>query len=1068
MTQTAAGVAASPAKGVAGTSAAFLSTLRELGLIGAPKTAAAVEDAKFLEAVKVLAETQGKAAEPFLFPILGHLLDKQVLPVKQEATRVACLAAANAIVTHSSPASVRPALLPILLAHTKTAKKWQTRVAALNLIAQLPAQAPDQISLALSILVPALSESITDARADVAAASEKAMLACCSACGNGDLDAVIPVIVHCMAKPTSIPECIHQLAATTFVKCVEMPTIAVLAPLLERGLQDRTISVKRMTAVIIENMTKLVMKREHAAPLLPRLLPGLARLRDEVADPEVRMVANRTFVVLMTAAGTDEATAMATYMPAKGKPVAKAAATEAPTGPTQESETETILALLKAKLSASADFAAFAAGAAADKSTASAGAGTAAESGAHPSEIVACFITSLKHVAANAATLSLSELYEESVWADAVVPFLAPYLASPLPAETLAKELRSEVIEKNGGIKEESFVTDVDDGTPDLCKAVFSLAYGSKTLLNSATLHLKVGKKYGLIGPERCGKSTLLRAISNGQLEGFPSKDEVRTVYVDSTIKVEDADFTVKDFVMHDPDVVSGGADEATAIETLKALGFTDVMLAGVVGRLSGGWRCKLALARAQLSRSDIYLLDEPTNHLDVKNVKWLTDYINSLTSTTCIIVAHDSKFLDNTSSHIVHFDGFKLRTYRGNLSAFVKIKPEAMSYYELSASNLAFHFPPPGFLEGVKTKDRAIIKMADVSITYPGREAPVVTGVTLSCSLSSRVVVLGANGAGKSTVIKTIVGEMLPTSGMVWRHPNVRIAYVAQDAFHHLQSFQKHTPMEYVQWRYAAGEDREQLEKATTKVTADEEKLMAASISINGVKMLISRVVNRRKDGKSYEYEVEWVGHGPDKNEWMPRDWLNERGWGKAVDAIDAREAAAAGLLARPLTAANICAHFNAVGLDDEQVLHSRINTLSGGQLIKVVIGAAMWMNPHILIMDEPTNFLDRDSLGALAAAIKEFDGGVLLITHHHDFTKELCGETWNVMDGKLHTIGQSWDTATVKTTVDADETVDAAGNVIKVAKKLTGKLLKAHKKEKAARRKRGESVSDDSDEAV
>jgi elongation factor 3 len=290
----------------------------------------------------------------------------------------------------------------------------------------------------------------------------------------------------------------------------------------------------------------------------------------------------------------------------------------------------------------------------------------------------------------------------------------------------------------------------------------------------------------------------------------------------------------------------------------------------------------------------------------------------------------------------------------------------------------------------------------------------------------------------------------------------------VAQDAFFHLQSFQKHTPMEYVQWRYATGEDREQGHKASTKVTADEEKLMAAGISINGVKMTISRLLGRRKDGKSYEYEVEFVGQSPDKNAWLPRDRLNELGWSKAVDGIDAREAAAAGLMARPLTAANICAHYKAVGLDEEQVLHSRINTLSGGQLIKVVIGAAMWMNPHIVIMDEPTNFLDRESLGALAAAIKEFDGGVLLITHHHDFTKELCGETWNVQDGKLLTVGQSWDTAAVKATVEADEMTDAAGNVIKVAKKLTGKLLKAHKKEKAARRKRGESVSDTSTEEV
>jgi len=676
------------------------------------------------------------------------------------------------------------------------------------------------------------------------------------------------------------------------------------------------------------------------------------------------------------------------------------------------------------------------------------------------------FNTSLKHVAGLCANLSLDETYDQDAWNAAVVPLLSVYAGHDGVATKVAGDVRSYVIDKNGGAASEEFVDEVDDGTPDLCKAEFSLAYGAKTLLNTAKLHLKVGKKYGLIGPERCGKSTLMRAIANGQLEGFPSKDEVRTVYVDSTIKAEDADYSVIDFVVKDADVISGGADKDTILSTLKSLGFSDTMVAGVVGRLSGGWRCKLALARAQLSRSDIYLLDEPTNHLDVKNTAWLIDYLNTLTNTTCIMVSHDSHFLDTTCSHIVHFEGFKLRTYRGNLSEFVKHKPEAKAYYELSSTNATFHFPAPGFLEGIKSRDRAILKVAGVSITYPGREIPVLTGVTLNCSLSSRVVVLGANGAGKSTLIKTIVGEMLPSAGAVWRHPNLRIAYVAQDAFHHLNMHLKSTPCEYIQWRYATGEDREALSKATTKVTENEEKLMSQAVVLNGVKLTVSRVLARRKSGRSYEYEVEWVGQTPDKNQWMSREWLVEHGWEKAADAIDSREAAEAGLHSRPLTAANISAHLAAVGLDPEQALHSRINSLSGGQLIKVVIGAAMWMNPHLLIMDEPTNFLDRDSLGALAAAIKEFQGGVLLITHHHDFTKELCGETWTVGDGKVLTEGQSWDTATIEMKLDADETVDAAGNVIKVKQKLTGKLLKAYLKEKKERRKRGEEVSDDEDE--
>jgi elongation factor 3 len=173
------------------------------------------------------------------------------------------------------------------------------------------------------------------------------------------------------------------------------------------------------------------------------------------------------------------------------------------------------------------------------------------------------------------------------------------------------------------------------------------------------------------------------------------------------------------------------------------------------------------------------------------------------------------------------------------------------------------------------------------------------------------------------------------------------------------------------------------------------------------------------------------------------------------------------AGLLLKPLTAARIVEHMEKVGLESEFVLHHRMAGLSGGKKIKVVLGAALWQNPHILVMDEPSNYLDRDSLGALAAAIKEFGGGVLLVTHHSDFTAELCSETWTVADAVLSTTGTVWAADKLEKKDEPDEVVDGAGNVIKIAKKLTGKELRKKNKERALRRKRGEEdVSSDEEE--
>ncbi len=150
--------------------------------------------------------------------------------------------------------------------------------------------------------------------------------------------------------------------------------------------------------------------------------------------------------------------------------------------------------------------------------------------------------------------------------------------------------------------------------------------------------------------------------------------------------------------------------------EVLGSVGFTEMMRAQPVASLSGGWKMKLALARAMLMKADIMLLDEPTNHLDVRNVKWLQDYLCGLTEVTSMIVSHDSRFLDAVCSNIIHYEGRKLRLYRGNLAEFVKQRPEAKAYYELASADLKFVLPEPGFLEGIKSKDKPILKMTHVS----------------------------------------------------------------------------------------------------------------------------------------------------------------------------------------------------------------------------------------------------------------------------------------------------------------------------------------------------------------
>merc|ERR1712096_120883 len=143
------------------------------------------------------------------------------------------------------------------------------------------------------------------------------------------------------------------------------------------------------------------------------------------------------------------------------------------------------------------------------------------------------------------------------------------------------------------------------------------------------------------------------------------------------------------------------------------------------------------------------------------------------------------------------------------------------------------------------------------------------------------------------------------------------------------------------------------------------------------------------------------------EENAWIERSILIKMGYLKLVQREDEKQAAMAGLMDKQLTQPSIEKHLAAFGVDPESASHTQINQLSGGLKVKVVLAASMWQNPHILILDEPTNYLDRDGLGALVLAIKDYEGGVLIISHNKEFCDGVATEKWIMNKGKLRIEG-------------------------------------------------------------
>merc|ERR1711937_864549 len=482
----------------------------------------------------------------------------------------------------------------------------------------------------------------------------------------------------------------------------------------------------------------------------------------------------------------------------------------------------------------------------------------------------------------------------------------------------------------------------------------------------------------------------------------------------------------------------------------------------------SGGWKVKMQLACAQLINADILMVDNPTAHLDVKNIEWVKNWLGNFKG-SIIATSANSEFLDEMATHIVDFHDRKLRQFKATkgevLSKYVEAFPEKSAYFELSDKNEKWVFPVPGALEGVKSRGRTILKMQNVTFKYPSHEKNTVEHITLTTCMASRVAVVGANGAGKSTAIKLLIGELKPETGSIWRQPNMRLAYVAQHAFHHLEKHLDKTPVEYILWRFAGADDRESLENQHKEINDDDEKkrlqpwyICPKTYDVRKCDMTDTKegkasrdaavvpeaILNRQKNTKTkkYNYEVKSMHKPVEANSWVERDVLLEMGYSKIVNKKDEQEAAAAGLMSKPLTAPGVEKALKDFGLDAESASHMPISSLSHGQKVKVVICASCWQNPHIIILDEPTNYLDRNGLGALVSGLEAFQGGVVIISHNREFCDKVCSQKW-IMEknqttgaGNLREEGEIKIDGAIEEQQGPDEVYDESGNKIDVKK--------------------------------
>jgi elongation factor 3 len=472
------------------------------------------------------------------------------------------------------------------------------------------------------------------------------------------------------------------------------------------------------------------------------------------------------------------------------------------------------------------------------------------------------------------------------------------------------------------------------------------------------------------------------------------------------------------------------------AKDTLSSVGFEVSKLEDPISELSTGWRMRLTLAVSMLKQADLVLLDEPTNHLDEQSVEWLGHYVRSIANASVMVISHEPKFLDKICTHIMAYVDKKLEYTKGDFQAFAAAKGLTKDQIDAMLSgNLSFDtkkknddeegddvakvsgpaklsFPIPGTMEGVKSGSRAVLEAKDLSFRWSAGKEYLLENISAKLSLNSRVAICGRNGCGKSTLMSLLCSEMNPSEnkdgslGEVSRHCNLRMAYMKQDHLTALGPFFETSSFVYISTRFKDGFDGD-LQRRLIEPENEEEAGRRIALAKEHGKYgnEVEDLISRTKLGSQLAYEVKWRGLDDQKqNTIEPISKLKTMGLEKVVIACDERIAAkAAGLDQRPLTRREIVRHVEAFGIDEEMCCNQQVKGFSAGQKVRLSLAAMFWTKPHLIAVDEPTNYLDVETVEALAKALTNFRGGIVMIEPKTDFVDKICNEKWHLEDGHI-----------------------------------------------------------------
>ncbi|MBC7982992.1 MAG: ABC-F family ATPase [Candidatus Obscuribacterales bacterium] len=506
-----------------------------------------------------------------------------------------------------------------------------------------------------------------------------------------------------------------------------------------------------------------------------------------------------------------------------------------------------------------------------------------------------------------------------------------------------------------------------------------AIQFGAKPLFEHVTVKFADGNRYGLIGANGCGKSTFMK-ILGGELEAsagevmlqpgarlgklsqnqFAYEDErvldvVMQGHVEMWRAMKQRDAIYANLEATDDDYMKaaeleaqfaeyGGYDaEARAGGILTSAGIEESLHNGPMREVAPGWKLRVLLAQALFSKPDVLLLDEPTNNLDIDSIRWLEDELNAYDA-TMIIISHDRHFLNQVCTHMADVDYGQIKIWPGNYDDFMLASTQARELqsaanakakdriidlqdfvrrFSANKSKARQATSRLKQIDKIKVEDmkpssrqnpylrfeqdkklhRQPLDVEGLGFTYPESKVAVLKNVSFNVEVGERIAIIGANGVGKTTLVRCLAGELKPSKGRVTWSENVKLGYMPQDP-----------QAEFV--------------KNVDLVT-----------------------------------------------------WLSE--WRQATDDDQIVRATLGRLLFT----------------GDES--KKPVKVLSGGEKGRMIYGKLIMNKPNILLMDEPTNHMDMETIESLQIGLEKYPGTLIFVSHDREFVGGIANRIIEVRPG-------------------------------------------------------------------